>query len=386
MADLLFTTDAFEAQGRQVPGIPMLLDHEMRLIEPACSWLLHISLIRGRTRSRQTWRTYGEALYDWWQTLEANGWSWDSVRFHEVAAYRDRMLTSRSEHTGRPFARATINGRLRTIAQFYRWSVDHGLIDSAPFSSEDVSVARWRPAPALVHIDARGGIQSANALLLREHSTLPKPMPPADIRRILQGRTARDRLIIEWAALTGMRRMEIAGLERSSISGSQTRDAGGSQIVPVRLTTTKGDRSRLVYPPLRLVDRTLAYVREERAVIVRRARERDPDYQEPEQVFITLRGTKMSPRRIGAMFSDAAHKAEVDATFHSLRHTFAGVMLRTLQRQAIDHPEMNPLLALQTILGHADLATTAIYLRMVAIDLEAVELALDDLFDLTQPV
>ena len=42
----------------------MLVDREMRLIEPACAWLLHVALVRGRTRSRETWRTYGEALYD----------------------------------------------------------------------------------------------------------------------------------------------------------------------------------------------------------------------------------------------------------------------------------------------------------------------------------
>ena len=41
---------------------------------------------------------------------------------------------------------------------------------------------------------------------------------------------------------------------------------------------------------------------------------------------------------------------------------------------------MNPLLTLQAILGHADFSTTAVYLRMVAIDLEAIEAVVDDLF------
>jgi hypothetical protein len=49
--------------------VPFLLDCKMRLVEPACSWLLHIAMLRGRTRSRETWRTYAEALHDWWQTL-----------------------------------------------------------------------------------------------------------------------------------------------------------------------------------------------------------------------------------------------------------------------------------------------------------------------------
>ena len=79
MTELLFTTEAFQPQGLPMPNVPMLLDAEMRLIESACAWLLHVALARGRTRSKETWRTYGEALYDWWQTLETNGWAWDKV-------------------------------------------------------------------------------------------------------------------------------------------------------------------------------------------------------------------------------------------------------------------------------------------------------------------
>ena len=73
MAELVFTTDAFRPVGRPVPGVPVLLDGGMRLVEPACAWLMHVTFVRGRTRSPQTWGTYGEALYDWWQMLEANG-------------------------------------------------------------------------------------------------------------------------------------------------------------------------------------------------------------------------------------------------------------------------------------------------------------------------
>ena len=63
VAELVFTTDRFRPFGAAAPDVPMLLDGGMRLIEPACLWLMHIALVRGRTRSRQTWRTFGEALY-----------------------------------------------------------------------------------------------------------------------------------------------------------------------------------------------------------------------------------------------------------------------------------------------------------------------------------
>jgi integrase len=68
----------------------------------------------------------------------------------------------------------------------------------------------------------------------------------------------------------------------------------------------------------------------------------------------------MTPRRIGAMFAHACRKAEVKASFHVLRHTFSAAMLRFLQRHSTRAPELNPLVVLQAILGHADLATTSI--------------------------
>ena len=211
MAELIFTTHGFRPFGAPVPAVPMLLDEGMRLIEPACLWLMHIALVRGRTRSRQTWRTYGEVIYDWWQTLEANGWAWDEVGTSEIAAYRDRMLQGPSEHTGRPYARSTINGRLRILSLFYRWCAADGLIDRAPFATGELALGRARPAGFLAHIDASGGIRTVNDLTVRHRVMLPRPLSPEAIRRVIANMNSRDRLIVEWAVTTGMRRMEIAG-------------------------------------------------------------------------------------------------------------------------------------------------------------------------------
>ena len=118
MAELLFSTSLFRPFGSSAPEVPILVDAEMRLIEPACAWFLHLALVQGRTRSPATWRTYAEALYDWWQTCEANGWQWNHAGYEEVAAYRNRMLSGISNVTGRPYARSTINGRLCILALF----------------------------------------------------------------------------------------------------------------------------------------------------------------------------------------------------------------------------------------------------------------------------
>jgi site-specific recombinase XerD len=375
MAELIFTSKHFMPLNTAQPGVPMLLDDRMRLIEPACAWLMYVALIRGRTRSRQTWRAYGEALVDWWQTLEANSWVWDEVGTDEIAAYRDHMLQHPSGHTGSPYARSTINGRIRVLSLFYKYCAATGLIAKSPLRSSELALGRHRPARFLAHVDASGGMQVVNDLTVRHTPMLPRPLAPEVIRRIMTDMGARDRLIVEWAVTTGIRRMEVAALKRSAVP-----NGGGNPLTAVRIEITKGGKPRLIYPPSTLLDRSWAYAREERAVSVRRARTRDPTYVEPDTLFLTDHGKTMTARRVGAMFADAAQRSGIAAHFHSLRHTFASVMLRFLQRQAAQGADLNPLLTLQTVLGHADFSTTLIYLRVVATDLGVIEASVDDLY------
>ena len=223
-------------------------------------------------------------------------------------------------------------------------------------------------------------MQAANELTVRHTRSLPEPLEPDAIRRVMTGMGARDRLIVEWAVTTGMRRMEIAGLRTQLLPDAASATFATLPVAPIRLDFTKGAKVRQVYPPLPLIDRTRAYIREERAVAIRHARRRAPSYREPAVVFLTERGEAMTPRAVGATFTRACEEAGVEATFHGLRHTFAGTMLRFLQRHSAKVPELNPLLALQAILGHADLATTGIYLRMLATDLSAIEATVDELY------
>src|SRR5437764_10731726 len=65
---LIYTNAAFSQHGVPMPGVPVILSDDMRIVEGPQRWLFYIALDRGRTRSRATWRSYGEALYDWLQT------------------------------------------------------------------------------------------------------------------------------------------------------------------------------------------------------------------------------------------------------------------------------------------------------------------------------
>jgi integrase len=373
MAELLYTTRDFSPLGQPTAGVPMLLDGEMKLIEPACAWLLHIALVRGRSRSPETWRTYAEALFDWWQTLEANGWLWDDIGPDELAAYRNGMLEGGSQITGRAFARSTINARLRTVSRFYRWCEAVKLIDKAPVLT---GLGPSRGRTFLAHVDARGGRGSINDLTLRTGRRLPRPAELEAVRTILRSMGQRDRLIAEWALTTGMRRMEIANLRLAELPAQSM--TAGAALIPVGLSTTKGGKPRQVYPPLPLIDRTWSYVREERAVAIERARRRGRT--SGDRVFLTSRATAMSPRRVGSVFYEAARKIGDPVTFHRLRHLFAATMLSILQRVAVGRSDIKPLLALQTLLGHESIETTMIYLDVIAADIAHIDVTMDDLF------
>ncbi|MDB5977315.1 MAG: putative phage integrase [Nevskia sp.] len=72
-----------------------------------------------------------------------------------IADYRNRVLQQSSWHTGRPYARSTINDRVRTICRFYEWVHQQGLVQARPFHFVDVRV--WgRPRESmLMHTQAR---------------------------------------------------------------------------------------------------------------------------------------------------------------------------------------------------------------------------------------
>jgi len=135
------------------PGIPtnfpILLSNEMRIIEPAFAYLLEQAQLHAH--SAETVRTYGEQLYDWFDSLEQSGLDWRGVDEATIAAYRNRMLEAPSPHTGRPYARSTINDRVRSVCRFYAWAHRPRMIDELPFSFRDAPAVRPKAMGFLAH-------------------------------------------------------------------------------------------------------------------------------------------------------------------------------------------------------------------------------------------
>ncbi len=137
--------------------------------------------------------------------------------------------------------------------------------------------------------------------------------------------SARDTLIIRMLALTGLRRAELAALRSCDIAGG---------FIYVR--SGKGDKDRVI--PLA------------------------QDLQEPLSSYIASNNRApthpifaLSSKHIYHIVKRYARAAGLDISPHALRHYFATTLLE----------KGAPLPAIQQLLGHTHIATTAVYLDMI---------------------
>ncbi|HEY2403434.1 MAG TPA: hypothetical protein VGI23_23985, partial [Steroidobacteraceae bacterium] len=94
-------------------GFPLFFTDSMAIIEPVVAFLHEHGIQRAHTKD--TVRTYAETLFDWFDTLEQSSIAWDEADGADLVAYRNRMLSQSSSHTGRAYAIATINQRVRGV-------------------------------------------------------------------------------------------------------------------------------------------------------------------------------------------------------------------------------------------------------------------------------
>ena len=160
-------------------GFPILFDADMAIIEPAFVWLMEHAELSGRAHASETVRTYGEHLHDWFDSLEQSGIEWREADERVIAAYRNRMLENPSTHTGRPYARTTINARVSTVCRFYGWALDKGLIDHCPFRLTEKMTLMLDGA-------YRPGLQrrQVNELIVSRPEKLPRPLRADELARL----------------------------------------------------------------------------------------------------------------------------------------------------------------------------------------------------------
>ncbi|TSD82396.1 transposase, partial [Mycobacterium sp. KBS0706] len=174
---------AVPGYGEIPAGLPIIVDEAMAIVEPAFAFLFELATVPGRSHAVETIRTYGEHLHDWLDSLEQSGIGWRDVGEPEIAAWRNRMLARPSPHTKRPYARSTINDRVRTVCRFYSWAHDRGWIDALPFHFVDVRISQRRQS-MLGHLELRPGVVAANVLSVSEPERLPRALRTDQLRRV----------------------------------------------------------------------------------------------------------------------------------------------------------------------------------------------------------
>ena len=351
-------------------GFPIILTDSLEIIEPLFRYLFHVAIIPGRTRSPSTLCTNGEHLFDYFDTLDVSGLDWRHATAYTLAEYRNNMIENPSPHTRRPYSRSTINQRVRTVIRFYKWAHREGLIDTLPFSDEDVrAIARQ---PYLSHTEADPHTVRANELTLREVQRAPHALSEPEQERL--GDHFRDpyRLMARWAIATGLRRAELCSLRVHQIPETFHLSHREHSTAAVGIPNTKGGRPRTIKVPILLLDDTHDFIKEERQELIRELQRRSKSYRPPDAVFLNSRGEPVRPALATRRFSEAFRVLGIDATVHSLRHTFAINNYIVLCRLSQDNPHINPLKVLQIRLGHAHISTTATYLRSFDVDLEEI--------------
>lgn len=186
----------------------------------------------------------------------------------------------------------------------------------------------------------------------RPDRTLPETLDARDIASLLEsidpskplGR--RDRAILELFYSSGLRLAELCGLRLETLD----LEDGFVRV------TGKGDKTRVVRIGGKALEAIGDYLAHERRELVSR--------RSASHVFLSVRGTALSPDRVRQIVKERAAQAGIEANLypHLLRHSFATHLLEG----GAD------LRVIQELLGHADISTTQIYTHVDRSRLKAV--------------
>ena len=199
-------------------------------------------------------------------------------------------------------------------------------------------------------------------------------LSPEELSRLFVVTPPQYVLMFRWAVATGLRRFEVCGLRRSGLSSPEQIAARNMELVPIEIVR-KGGKTATVHAPSALVEQTWWYIHFQRP---------RPEKQRFEDVvFLNRYGSPFARQTLSKVFRSCANQIGSDATLHHMRHTFAVSVLAILEASSNKGRPMNSLKAVQTLLGHANVTTTEIYLRALEMSSDEVRESLEFLYGAT---
>jgi integrase/recombinase XerD len=223
-------------------GRPFILDSEMRWQTEPNAFLAQVSLVRGKTSSARTWRSYAYQFGDWLSFCERIGVEWRHATELNIATYRNILAAEASPLTGRVLRRSTINHKLSVICQFYRFAQKKGWIEVLPFDLEGTRIPCGGQANFDPQAQAGSGALAGNSLRLTEAGEKLDIPPRRDVRRFIKSfQRWRDQLMAEIMWLTGMRCAEVCSLPLHGLPENPA--AIEKETVSVKITGMAKDKS-----------------------------------------------------------------------------------------------------------------------------------------------
>ncbi len=350
--ELFFTNADFTLYGASLPKVPFMMNSEMVLMEEVNRYLHYIAVVNGKTESPNTWATYGRDLLDYFEWLEAQKLTWDSVTKEHIALYRNTMIEQVSLHTGRPNSNGTINQRVGAVIRFYNYQFEQGKIKKLPFTSHDITSVRSKDSDVLSHISTP--TNTCNELTLKVHTPLPKYLSLSDARKFIKAlKSGRPQLQGVLIIMTGMRREEVTRMPISMIEELEIEANKRSQgeLVPLKIPAeiAKGKKSRVVYVTKIFAGKLRQYRILERPKLAKKFKIKNG--YESNRLWISHWGGELSVGNLNAVFTDASKETGIYCTPHMLRHTFATYFFE----------RTGDLRTLQKLMGHTAISTTTIY-------------------------
>lgn len=405
-------------RGRRVPdSCPIIVDALFWPMQPWTEFLRQYS----QNISVNSARAYGRDLFSFAEYLAKRGLNYLEVDNQVLVSYRDERLANGLSQ--RSWQRETV-----VLRAFFKYLKDSGEITSMPWHQVGrYSVLNPRPHD----FDLRVRTLTRNQWNSFRNVGLGGDLPSGEIDASYRGKfPMRDMVGAEIALTTGMRLQEWRTL--MTVELATLPSSGGAITLEA---TAKGSKRRTVYIPESTMSDIELYIQTERQRLIRQAQKslrnnienlaiiekhdtssgtlhyryqgeyfRKRTYQipithravmtevqdsilSPVSLFLGSTGKPTSQRAWQSTFLKANRRVwkhldipksqQIPVTPHDLRHTFAVVLLRNLQRRAYqiqgqgkfglggisEQIVSNPLLTVQRLLGHSSPATTMNYLR-----------------------
>lgn len=276
-----------------------------------------------RSLGHNTLRAYAQDLRTFARFTEAHHLS-DPLSKDDILAYHRHL---RDELANKP---ATIERRLVTLKSYYAWREDRNSALPSPFSDVRISVRIPRRLPRPIDRDIlRTVLQAGDGPIAVQSNSVVHDVA-------LCSQNAVTILIIKLLIVTGLRISELTNLKVLDVSPD------GGQI----LVNGKGSKERIVFVPNRALQEEFQ----------RYCQRRFEDGSNAAPLFLNTAGRRLRAATFRKRLRALSKRLGIEPhlTPHRFRHSAATLLIE----EGID------IRILQALLGHANLKTTEIYVRV----------------------